>query len=122
MRRAESNLVQARQRQPGICLEDLCFHAQQAAEKSLKALLLAQRRGPAYTHNLATLLRLIKEARLPVPQDVMRVVRLSDYAVETRYPGMFDPVTEQDYREAMELASRCVAWVRDRLSGTKSDT
>lgn len=41
LRRAESNLNIARLgRQQGILLEDLCFEAQQAAEKALKALLI----------------------------------------------------------------------------------
>ena len=42
LNRARSNLVQAEQVRPGVYLEDLCFQAQQAAEKALKALLLAR--------------------------------------------------------------------------------
>ena len=41
LRRAESNLRIARAgREEGVFLEDLCFEAQQAAEKALKALLI----------------------------------------------------------------------------------
>ena len=40
LNRARSNLTQSRQEHPSIYLEDLCFQAQQAAEKALKALLL----------------------------------------------------------------------------------
>ena len=38
LRRARSNLSQAEGgvRLPGVCLEDLCFQAQQAAEKAMK--------------------------------------------------------------------------------------
>jgi len=118
LRRAESNLVQARRRAPGICLEDLCFQAQQAAEKALKAVLIAQRRRLAYTHDLVALFHSIEQSGQPVPDDVKRTVRLNDYAVETRYPGLFEPVTEEDYREALKLAERCVEWVRQELSGT----
>jgi HEPN domain-containing protein len=121
LRRADSNLVQARRNSPGICLEDLCFQAQQAAEKALKAILLARRERPAYTHDLAALLRLMEQSGQAVPDEMRRIVRLSDYAVETRYPGVFEPVTEQDYREALDLAARCVEWVRERLSEPKRD-
>lgn len=40
-----------------ICYEDLCFQAQQAAEKSIKALLLLYGIEPTKTHNLVTLLQ-----------------------------------------------------------------
>jgi len=43
LRRARSNLARAAQGQatPDVLLEDVCFDAQQAVEKSLKALLVA---------------------------------------------------------------------------------
>jgi hypothetical protein len=37
LRRARSNLARAKNRIPEACLEDLCFDAQQAAEKAIKA-------------------------------------------------------------------------------------
>jgi HEPN domain-containing protein len=64
-----------------------CFHAQQCAEKYLKARL--QEEGTAFprTHDLATLLDLL----LPVEPSwtVMRsdLDRLISFAVEFRYPG-----------------------------------
>lgn len=42
LNRAKSNLIQAKAEQPGVYLEDLCFNAQQAAEKAIKALLMHQ--------------------------------------------------------------------------------
>jgi len=40
LNRARSNLAQAKVEHPAVYLEDLCLHAQQAAEKAIKALLL----------------------------------------------------------------------------------
>ena len=41
LQRAKSNLIRAQQpRLEGVCWEDLCFDAQQAVEKALKALLI----------------------------------------------------------------------------------
>lgn len=43
LRRSLSNLLRAKTRAPGVYLEDLCFDAQQAAEKAIKALLVSRR-------------------------------------------------------------------------------
>jgi HEPN domain-containing protein len=40
LNRARSNLAQAQAKITGVYLEDLCFDAQQAAEKAIKALLI----------------------------------------------------------------------------------
>src|SRR5829696_10527795 len=47
LNRARSNLVRAQAILPGVYLEDLCFDAQQAAEKAIKAVLIARRCLPA---------------------------------------------------------------------------
>jgi HEPN domain-containing protein len=44
LNRARSNLACAQASIPGACLEDLCFNAQQAAEKAVKAVFLVRRR------------------------------------------------------------------------------
>ena len=68
-----------------------------------------------HTHDLGALLHLIGKAGEAVPDDVNRV-RLTDYAVEARYPGLFEPVTDEEHREALALVSRCVARVRGRIA------
>ncbi len=58
--RARSNLAQAGQAKPeGVYWEDLCFDAQQAAEKALKALLLARNIPFRFVHDLGELLNRI---------------------------------------------------------------
>ena len=94
---------------PGVLYEHLCFHAQQAAEKSLKAVLLKLRAGFPITHNLQALLdRMPKE--LLVPANVLETVDLNPYAVTARYPGESEPVTERDYQDAIRLAEAVVQW------------
>jgi predicted nucleotidyltransferase len=39
-------------------------------------------------------------------------VDLSDYAVETRYPGLAEPVTLQEYEEAVAIAEEVVEWAQ----------
>ena len=58
MNRARSNLVRARSRIPGAYLEDMCFDAQQAAEKAIKAVMIARNIDFPYVHDLASLLSL----------------------------------------------------------------
>ncbi|MGO8704100.1 MAG: HEPN domain-containing protein [Candidatus Brocadiia bacterium] len=115
LNRAESNIAQAKARGLGVYLEDLCFNAQQAAEKALKALLIHRNVRFPYVHDIGELLRLLEESGQTIPDDVRESKQLTDYAVETRYPGLFEPVTEEEYQQALAFASRCVEWAREQL-------
>jgi len=97
-------------------LEDLCFDAQQAAEKALKALLLFYGIPFRFVHDIAELLSLLERNGVALPEEISEAVILSDYAVEARYPGPMEPVTEEEYREAIALAGAVVGWV-ERLVG-----
>jgi HEPN domain-containing protein len=110
IQRARSNLVQATYDRPEIYLEDLCFQAQQAAEKALKAMLLHYQQDFPYTHDLSYLVWLIEENIMPVPDELQDVAVLTRYAVATRYPGTIEEVSRTEYIEALELASRTVVW------------
>ena len=113
--RARSNLAQAGARQPDVYLEDLCFNAQQAAEKALKARLLCRHIRFPYVHDLGELLRLLEQSGEPVPSDVRDVVQITGYAVESRYPAVGEPVDEKEYQRALALAEGVVRWVSGRL-------
>ncbi|MCV5768109.1 HEPN domain-containing protein, partial [Escherichia coli] len=63
--------------------DDPCFDAQQAAEKALKALLIALGIPFPKTHDLAELIR----PHLPVPPGLEDLVRLNPFAVAGRYSG-----------------------------------
>ena len=113
--RARSNLIRAQQRAPNVYLEDLCFDAQQAAEKALKALCIERSLEFPYVHDLTRLVTLLQEEGQPVPDEVKEAGRLTRYAVFTRYPGVGDPVTEDDHERAVAIAKRVVEWVEDHL-------
>ncbi|MFC1573017.1 HEPN domain-containing protein [Candidatus Eisenbacteria bacterium] len=95
-------------------LEGLCFHAQQAAEKALKAVLIARAIPPPRTHNIGTLLDLLPADSSPSPE-VRSAAILTDYAVMTRYPADAEPVEEDEYREAVRLAEIVVSWAREAI-------
>jgi HEPN domain-containing protein len=94
---------------PPILFEDLCFHAQQAAEKALKAILAACVIPVPRTHNLRTLFDLLPTG-ISVPPDIQVAAGLSDYAVASRYPGASEPVEAEEYREAIGMAEAVVYW------------
>lgn len=110
LRHAYSDLELARvARTPKILLEGLCFHAQQAAEKALKAVLIANGLPFEKIHNLKTLLDLLPQGII-LPPEVQDAASLTDYAVSRRYPGDFEPITEEEYQEAVRLAEAVVHW------------
>ncbi len=63
----------------------ICFHAQQEAEKMVKALLYYYGIDPPRTHNLEDLLRLCKEHDSSLSELINVVKTLRPYGVEIRY-------------------------------------
>jgi HEPN domain-containing protein len=110
LNRARSNLVRARRAIPGVYLEDLCYDAQQAAEKAVKAVIVHRGAGFPYTHNLTRLLGLLEKGGLAIPKYVRRAGDLTPYAVESRYPGLSAPVTKRQHRTAVRIATAVIAW------------
>jgi len=111
LRRARSNLALARQPKPPEAFwEDLCFHAEQAAEKAVKAVLVLHQIDHPRTHELAGLLGVLQQAGHDVPDELWQADRLSDYAVVTRYPGHRYPVDEKEHQRAVEVAEQVVRW------------
>ena len=100
---------------PEAYLEDLCFQAQQTAEKTIKALLIKQGVVFPYVHDLARLLTILEEAGEPTPETIRNAEELTRYAVMTRYPGLAEPVTEAQYKEVVATAEAVIQWAANRL-------
>jgi HEPN domain-containing protein len=117
LKRARSDLQLGRValRAKGVLPEDACFHAQQCAEKALKALLLQQNIAFPKTHAIEVLLDLLKAKGMDIPNGVDEAFELSEYAVQTRYPGDWEPVTKADAQHALERAALVLAWVEAQL-------
>ena len=79
-----------------------CFHAQQSAEKYLKALLQENAFVFGKTHNLSLILDLLHERypRLELLQPTLAI--LNAYAVEYRYPG--ESADKEVARQAVKMA------------------
>ena len=115
LNRAKSSLALARQQSSEIYPEDLCFQAQQAAEKAIKAIFISKHLVFPYIHDLLQLMAVLEKSGTPIPQNIKATAKLSLYAALTRYPGIGDPVSEKEYLEALALAERVVTWAEKKL-------
>jgi HEPN domain-containing protein len=79
-----------------------CFHAQQCAEKYLKALLVAKGQTFPKTHDLPALSTLCAQAGVLVEVSPAQLGTLSLYAVQGRYPGGEPTLVEA--KEAVGIA------------------
>lgn len=112
LRHAQSDLNLARlaSHQPDVLPEQACFHAQQAAEKALKAALLHRRIDFPFTHDIEELLELAEGGGLALPSAVAQSGALTSYAVETRYPGSLETVEPSEVDKAIRAAEQVVRW------------
>jgi HEPN domain-containing protein len=116
MTRAKSALALAGASLPvGAVYEDLCYYAQQASEKAIKAVYQYHGWRFRYTHNIEELLSGLKHHGLEIPQYLKDATALTDYAWATRYPSFGEPVTEEEYREALLQAETVVAWAEKQI-------
>ena len=98
-----------------VPFDTVCFHCQQAAEKLLKAYLVAHGQSYPPTHDLLLLL----EKVLPLSSGAEHLrdalALLAPYAVEIRYPDDGYTPAEQDAREARAAATQVLSWFEQVL-------
>lgn len=92
----------------------ICFHAQQATEKHLKAYLLWHELDFPRTHALEDLVLLAaqKDADFLVLKD--EVTMVTPYSVEARYPEFEEPLLE-DARKTIDIARKVRDFVLEKL-------
>lgn len=115
LRRAKSNLQLARTQAEDVCLEELCYNAQQAAEKAIKAILIRCEIEFPPTHNLSRLFLLAEKQGIEIPNSVKNADALTRYAFEARYPGVAHEVTSEEHQEAIRLAEAVFNWAAARI-------
>ncbi len=81
----------------------ICFLAQQAGEKALKAILIFLGINFPKIHDLDRIRELIPDGWV-VKEKFPQLYDLSVWAVESRYPGHTPDVTEGEARETLQLA------------------
>lgn len=114
--RAKSDLAFARLPLPeSAYYEDLCFHAQQAAEKAMKAIYQYHGWTFRYTHDLGELVTGLKRNGLSIPPEIGDAIILTSFAWEARYPGFSEPVTADEHQESLAHAEAVVAWAAKEI-------
>jgi HEPN domain-containing protein len=92
-----------------------CFHAQQAIEKALKALLTANQIAFPRTHDLLRVLDLTLALMPDLDLYREQFADMETYAVDMRYPDLgFDPSREEALA-ALSLAQEVVSKIRVNL-------
>jgi HEPN domain-containing protein len=103
----------------------VCWLAQQAAEKALKAILILEQLDYPRRHDLDLLFALIPEG-WSVKQEQVDPARLTEWSVEARYPGDGPDATDPDADLAVQTVRRVVDAVtqdiaRQGITGEDND-
>ncbi len=83
----------------------ISYHAQQCAEKHLKAYLVFRSIDFPFTHNLGRLIELAQEDR-SWPDALLEAETLTPYAITARYPVEDEPVSAEEADCAIAIAEQ----------------
>ena len=90
------------------------YHAQQCAEKYLKAYLVFHGVDFPFTHNIARLLELCSE-QSGWAAGLGEAEELTPFVISVRYPGEDEPVSEAEAHRAIDIAGCVRRTVREAL-------
>lgn len=94
--------------------EVLGFHAQQAVEKLIKAVLAYSQSPPPRSHDIAYLITLVEDVGVPAPPNVYELEALNPWAIEFRYEDSFGEVF--DRAAATILVAKVRSWAEEILT------
>lgn len=107
---SDLNLAMKVRGDPDILPHTIAFHAQQAVEKAIKAMLIHARIRFPFTHDLAQLFELYRGAQHSVPVASTELEELTPYAGHRRYPGWIHQPGPAEVQRLISLAEKIVAW------------
>lgn len=96
--------------------EIICYHCQQASEKSLKALIIFLQFDDCVpkVHDITFLLDKLKE-KIEIKRELYKYARvLTRYSVSARYPNDMK-INHEQADEAVEYATEIIAWSKSIL-------
>ena len=106
---------------PAVSLWTAGFHAQQAVEKALKAVLMRREVRYPFTHDIAALVKIVRQAGLPLPPGPDDLPYLTPFGTLFRYedeewglPGSLD------IARLLTLAQTTVAWARSCVENERA--
>jgi HEPN domain-containing protein len=90
------------------------FHAQQAVEKWLKAVMAQRAITQPRIHDIGRLIQLLRDGGVALPENVDRLDELTIYAVPLRYDDLLD-AEPLDRENTMQLVVQIEAWALSEL-------
>jgi len=109
---------------PDAPLDIVCFHAQQAAEKALKAVLVAHDVTPERTHDVLLLLDAVVQYVPALDAEAQNLGAMTDFAIRVRYPGTLGDPSRETATSAGQTARRVHAAAKahiEELSKTEDE-
>jgi len=117
--KAEKDLLSAKHELsfPDAVTETVCFHCQQAVEKYVKAYLVFLGVSFTKTHEIGELITICenKDSEISVLKE--EADKLTDYAIEVRYPDEWFEPTLEEAKEAFEIAKNMKEFVLNKITG-----
>jgi HEPN domain-containing protein len=98
----------------GVPYRLIAYHAQQCAEKYLKAFLVYHEIDFPYTHNIGRLLELCAE-KGDWARGLPEADELTPFAITARYPSEQEAVTREESLRAIEIALKVRETIRKAL-------
>jgi HEPN domain-containing protein len=95
------------------------FHAQQAVEKWLKAVIAARGIQHKAIHDIDRLIELLEKAKIEMPQNRDRLAALTQYAVPMRYDDLLD-AESLDRVATVDLVEEVGEWANDLLRSSSA--
>jgi HEPN domain-containing protein len=112
----DATLVRHVVENPDIADAIVGFHAQQAVEKSIKAVLAACDIEYGKTHQLNYLIGLLAEGDIDLPSPVIEADELSPWAVEFRYETDSEPALDRP--ATLQLIEDIWRWADGKVKAT----
>ena len=100
---------------PEIAEEIIGFHAQQSAEKMLKAVLAYNEIEYPFTHRLSDLIDMLKDHELSFPDELEEIRYLTPFAVEFRYEVYGEEEEATDFELVQTQLLKLQAWAKGMI-------
>jgi HEPN domain-containing protein len=118
MNKAEKDLLSAQHELsfPDVVTETVCFHCQQTVEKSLKAYLVFLGIPFSKTHEIGELITKCENKDKEIAVFKEEADKLTDYAIEIRYPDDWYEPTLNEAKEAFDIASKIKEFIQNKIT------
>jgi HEPN domain-containing protein len=118
MNKAEKDLLTAKHELSfsDVVTESVCFHCQQAVEKYLKAYLVFLGIPFTKTHEIGELISKCENKDKEISEFKEEADKLTDYAIEIRYPDDWYEPTLNEAKEAFTIAPKIKEFIRNKIT------